>query len=376
MKTPFKFGRIVIDEAFVNRKDELKKLSANMLNGINTIIISPRRWGKSSLVKKASLLLLEENQDIRFCFVDLFQVRTEEDFYRLFAKEVIKTSSNKLEEWMDDVRIFFARFSPKITVGVDMMNDFELGLDVKELKKDPDDILQLPEIISVKKGFKLIVCIDEFQNIGNFTDSLAFQKKLRSVWQIQQNVTYCLYGSKRHMMLEIFEKKSHPFYRFGSLMNMHKIAREHFIEYIIHSFDRTGKSISTEFAQFITDTVRNHPYYVQQLAHLVWENTVRIVNQEVMNMAVDDLLTTNTLFYESEAEALSNTQINLLRAVASGVRQFTSIQNLSDYRLGSSATVIKNKKILEKRELLNKDLSGFEFEDPVFEIWFKKRFRI
>jgi len=85
-----------------------------------------------------------------------------------------------------------------------------------------------------------------------------------------------------------------------------------------------------------------------------------------MNMAGDNLFTTNAKFYESEAKALSNTQINLLRAVASGVRQFTSIQNLSDYPLGSSATGIKNKQILEKLEILNKDL----FEYPMFEIWF------
>jgi len=374
MKTPFKFGRIVVDEAFVNRQDELKLLSDNMLNSINTIIISPRRWGKSSLVKKTSLQILDQSNDIRFCFVDLFHVRTEEDFYCVLAKEVIKASSGKLEEWMEDVRTYLARFSPKITVGVDMINDFELGLDVKELKKNPDEILQLPEIISLKKGFRFIVCVDEFQNIGYFRDSLAFQKKLRAVWQLRQNVTCCLYGSKRYMMLEIFEKKSNPFYRFGSLMNLQKIAREHFVEYIRYSFEKTGKSISTELAQFITDTVRNHPYYVQQLAHLVWENTIRIVNQEVINIAIDDLLTTNALFYESVAEALSNTQINLLRAISFGVTQLTAVQNLSEYRLGSSATVIKNKRILENREILNRSLGGFEFEDPVFEIWFKKRF--
>ena len=374
MKTPFEFGRIVVGDSFINRKEELKKLSSNFINNINTIIISPRRWGKSSLVKKTSMMTEQEHPEIRFCFIDLFHIRTEEQFYKLFAQQVIKSSSSKLEEWLEDARTFISRLSPRISVGVDPVNDLEIGFDLKTAHSEADEILNLPEKIAEKKTLKLIICIDEFQNVGIFSESLSFQKKLRSVWQHHQHVTYCLYGSKRHMMVELFEKRSHPFYKFGSVMNLQKIAKDHFVAYIIQSFANTQKTISRELAEKIVESVRAHPYYVQQLAHITWENSNTGANEEILASATEELINTNSIFYESESESLSNTQINLLKAIVSGVTQLSAAKALQEYNLGSSASVIKNRRILEYKEFLNRVNAGFEFEDPVFEIWFRKRF--
>ena len=374
MKTPFEFGRVVTGDTFINRKTELSKLSANFLNNINTIIISPRRWGKSSLVKKTSLLMENEHPEIRFCFVDLFNIRTEEQFYQLFARQVIKAGSNRFEEWIEDVKTFLSRISPRISFGIDPITDFDLNFDVKSLQTDADEILNLPEKLAVKKNCRFVVCIDEFQNIGSFTESLAFQKKLRSVWQHHQNVSYCFYGSKRHMIVELFEKRSFPFYKFGDLINLQKIEKIHFSEFIIRAFNQTNKSIISELAEKIVDTVKGQPYYVQQLAHITWENTDTEANSQIIDFALEELITTNSIFYESETEMLSNMQINLLKAITSGVSQLTSVQALFDFNLGTSANVIKNQRILEKKEFLNKKTRGYEFEDPVFEIWFRKNF--
>jgi AAA+ ATPase superfamily predicted ATPase len=91
---------------------------------------------------------------------------------------------------------------------------FSISFDLKEIKKHKSEILNLPSEIAQKKQKRIIIYIDEFQNIGTFKDSLNFQKNLRSVWQKHQNVSYCFFGSKRHMMLEIFNKTEAPFYRF------------------------------------------------------------------------------------------------------------------------------------------------------------------
>ena len=85
-------------------------------------------------------------------------------------------------------------------------------------------MLQLPELIAKEKGFRIVVCIDEFQQIGDFADSLTFQKKLRGIWQLQTHVSYCLYGSKKHMMEQMFQDQSYPFYRFGDLFYLNKIS--------------------------------------------------------------------------------------------------------------------------------------------------------
>ena len=85
-----------------------------------------------------------------------------------------------------------------------------------------EEVLRLPEMIARSKGCHIVVCIDEFQQIGDFPDSLTFQKKLRSVWQLQSHVSYCLYGSKKHMMEQMFQNASYPFYRFGDFFYLNK----------------------------------------------------------------------------------------------------------------------------------------------------------
>jgi uncharacterized protein len=374
MKTPFEFGRVVTGETFINRKQELSKLSANFMNNINTTIISPRRWGKSSLVKNVSILMEKDYPAIRFCFIDLFSIRTEEQFYKLFARQVIKSGSTKLEEWIEDAKNFISRLSPRISFGVDPIADFEINFDLQSAQNEADEILNLPEKLAEKKECRFIVCIDEFQNIGTFNESLAFQKKLRSVWQHHQHVTYCFYGSKRHMIMELFEKRSYPFYKFGDMINLQKIEKIHFSDFIIRSFSLTNKSITQELADNLVDLVKGQPYYVQQLAHITWEKTDLLASAEIIDLALEELINTNSLFYESEIEMISNMQINLLKAISKGVTQLTSAQALLDYNLGTSGNVIKNQRILEKKEFLNRTKGAYEFEDPVFEIWFRKRF--
>ena len=111
-------------------------------------------------------------------------------------------------------------------MSTDPMTDFSISLEMNPKSNDIDEILQLPEKIAQKKGYNIVICIDEFQQIAEFKDSKAFQKRLRSVRQLQKSASYCLFGSKKHLMNELFEKKSLPFYKFGDTVYLHKIWTE------------------------------------------------------------------------------------------------------------------------------------------------------
>ena len=80
----------------------------------------------------------------------------------------------------------------------------------------------MEEALAAKK--QIILCIDEFQNISEFDHPVDFQKKLRAHWQLHQHVTYCLYGSKRHMLMEVFSSPSMPFYKFGDIIFLENLA--------------------------------------------------------------------------------------------------------------------------------------------------------
>jgi uncharacterized protein len=370
MKAPFIFGKLAEGKHFINRDKDLENIKLNLKSGINTILISPRRWGKSSLVNQAAEQLKAEIPELHFCFIDLFNIRNEEAFYEDFATKLIRVTSTKWEEWIKNGKKFFSNLIPRFNMGLDPVHDFKITFDWKELKKSQDEILELPQSISIAKKIRIVVCIDEFQNIAQIDHSLAFQKKLRSVWQKHQQVTYCLYGSKRHMLAEIFENKSMPFYKFGETRFLNKISAQYWIEYIIRQFSSTGKTISDELSAQIAAMMENHPYFVQLFAKNVWQNTGKKCSSEIIGFTLQELLIQNSLMFQRELDNLTNKQINFLKALAEGVSKFSTKETLTTYDLGTQGNITRIKSSLENREIIDLWGDKIEFIDPLFRLWF------
>ena len=176
---PFTFGVATSGDNFTDREKETERLLLNFRHGVNTVLISPRRWGKTSLVQKVCRLV--QSDQLKVVYLDIFSCRSDKDFYDAFASAILKQTSSKLEEWVENAKLFLARITPKISIGPDPMTDFSISLEINPKSNDIDEILQLPEKIAQKKGFNIVVCIDEFQQIAEFKDSKTFQKRLRSV---------------------------------------------------------------------------------------------------------------------------------------------------------------------------------------------------
>lgn len=368
---PFIFGVATSGDNFTDREQETKRLLLNFRNGVNTILISPRRWGKTSLVRK--VCRLAQSDRLKVVYLDIFSCRSDKDFYDMFASAVLKQTSSKFEEWFENAKLFLSRISPKITVGTDPMTDFSISLDINPMSEDVDEILQLPERIAQTKGCNIVVCIDEFQQIAEFKDSKSFQKRLRTVWQLQKSVSYCLFGSKKHLMNELFEKKSLPFYKFGDAIYLSKIATSDWVDYICGRFESTGKQISRELAERICQTVDNHSSYVQQLAWLVWIHTEGTATEQDFEVAYQDIIDQNTPLFEKQTESLTTYQMNFLRAVIEGVHsEFTTQRVLQKYQLSSSANVSIVKRALVKKELIEIEKRRVIISDPVMKVWLKK----
>ena len=372
IENPFVFGKAAEGTYFTDRIEDAKRLHANLTHGINTILISPRRWGKTSLVKK---VIADINRpDIKPVFIDIFQCKSEYEFYHAFASAVIKQTSFRLDEWVETAKNFLSNISPKFSFGSDPMNDFSLSFEWNPKDDTETDILQLPEKIAQKKDVHLVICLDEFQQIADFSDTLKFQKKLRSVWQHQQNVTYCMFGSKKHLMENIFNDKGMPFYKFGDMMFLKKIPTEEWVPFICAKFQETGKIISPELASKICEATENLSSYVQHLAWVVWYKTDKVVTNKDVTAAIDDLLEQNKVFFQREVEQLSELQLNFLRALANGVTTgFSRKDIIKKYRLESSANVQSVKKALLKKDLINVDGQEISFNDSLFKQWLKRQ---
>lgn len=371
METPFVFGKLAVDRNFTNRDKERRRLTGNFSGLVNTVLISPRRWGKSSLVQKAAIESMSVDRNLHFCFLDAFNIRTEEQFYQALASEVLKISSSKLEVLIDNAKRFLGTFLPKLSFSPGNQDELSLSLDWQEVKKHPDTILELAETIAKEKGWKLVICIDEFQNISTFENHLAFQKKLRSHWQKHQHVAYCLYGSKRHMLMDVFTSSSMPFYKFGDILFLEKIQQESWIPFLCSRFEDTQKHLSKKNAAMIADLAECHPYYVQQLAQQSWLRTTSECSEEIIKEAQEGIVSQLSLLFQSKTEELSTPQINFLRALLNGVEKFSSKNIMDEYQLGSSSNVIRIKKALENKEIIDILTGNILLLDPMYKTWLK-----
>ena len=376
MKTPFVFGRLAKEDNFTDRKEETAHLVTNFKSLINTILISPRRIGKTSLVKKVKQLL-ESHEDVIVVYLDMFACKTEYEFYNALSAAVLKQTASHAEKWMEYAKDFIVRLTPKISFSPEANSDFSISLGITAKTHTPEQILGLAEEIARKRGKRIVVCIDEFQQIGELPDSLTVQKRLRSVWQHQQLTSYCLFGSKKHLMSNIFQRRNMPFYQFGDMIFLDKIPTEQWVDYIVEHFLDRNKGISRELAQQLCEIVENYSSYVQQLAWLLFSllNEGETATMGKLNHAVNDLLNANEALFMQQIEPLSAYQLNFLRAIADGHnRGFGEMEIREEYNLGSPSNITRLKSSLIKKDLIEMQAKGnINITDPVFKLWIQRR---
>lgn len=371
MEQPFVFGVPADDPHFIGREKEFSRLGTNFKYGVNTVLISPRRWGKTSLVNKVADSVKEENLII--VRMDIFACRSEYDFYNTFSSEILRQTASRLEELKDIAVGFIERLVPKLSVSPEPGVEYAISLGITPKTHSPEEVLSLPQKIAERKGCKLVVCIDEFQQIGEFPDSLAVQKRLRGVWQHQKDVSYCLYGSKLHMMTRIFLKKSYPFYRFGEMLDMAPIPLHTWIPYIQGRFTIFGKQIDEKYIERICETVEYQASYVQQLSYSVFLLSEETVTDDSFEQAVKDLIAQNNNVFIEQTQSLTTYQINFLRAVMDGITTgFGEAEIRESYNLGSPSNITRLKNSMIDKELVELTKDGYVIGDPVLKLWLKQ----
>ena len=193
METPFLYGRIAENENFTNRRNETEFLKKNFKGLINTVIISPRRWGKASLVHKVAKLISEEEKDVIICQVDIFNCRTEEEFYTVFANSLLKSTTTVWEEFVGGVKKYLGRLAPIVSIS-DATQTYELsfGIEFKDSRLSYDEILDLPQVIA-NDTKKRIVILTGFKISMNMKNHWLFNVNFVPIGKsILQFVIVCM----------------------------------------------------------------------------------------------------------------------------------------------------------------------------------------
>jgi len=372
MNKPFVYGMSVEGDNFTDRLQETQRLKLNFETGINSILISPRRMGKTSLVKKVISRI--DNPKIIAVYMDIYKCRNEYEFYEKFASSIIQATETRIEQMIETAKEFIVSITPKITYSPEPSTNFTLSLGINDTGNTPEEILDLPERIARKRGVSIVVCIDEFQQIGEFPDSLSLQKTIRSVWQHQRQTSYCLFGSKKHLMSSMFYSRTMPFYQFGDMFFLKKIRTEDWVPFIVARFESAGKRITEHIATKICVTADNYSAYVQQLAWNVLVYSGDEVDETSFADGVETTLSQVAPLFVEQTSGLTTYQLNFIRAICHGYHcDFGKKEVMSKFNIGTRSNIAKLQSALIEREIIDVDKeNGYFIADPLFKIWFMR----
>ena len=369
MQNPFTIKVISHDAPFCNREKELKDLIRYAVNKSNVVLFSPRRYGKTSLVKRVQHEL--KKNGVLGIYVDLFGLSSTDDIAGRIAKSIYKTLHEQKTVFEKAVKIFKS-FRPVmrptdtgVSLSIEVIPQNISGIEL--LEKTMED---LGNFISQSKA-DINLVLDEFQEIVELKDP-KIEGVLRKHIQEHQ-ASYFFVGSRRRILLEMFTSRKRPFYQSAFLFKLEPIPLGEFAAFLRDNFEKSKKTCTAEMAERLAKTVGNHPFYAQKLAYLTFELSGKTVLKKHINEAYQDMIEESAIAFEAILQGLSPKQIALLKALAKeSSSSVLSMNYMQKHKLKSIGGIQAALKKLSQLDLIEKTNDNiWRVVDPVFADWLK-----
>ena len=367
----FDYSKIAEGKHFVGRDEEVKRLSSDFIFLTNTAIIAPDGWGKSSLVHKAAGDAMHKEKTLRFCFTDLSNVRNEERFYEMLVQGVLKAVSRNQSEVVENVKKYFCSTSPRVTF--DSEGSFTVDFDWEDIRRNQDELIDLPFVVAKNKGLKLVVCIDDFNAIGRFSDPDGLLERLKNRWKRHEGVAYCICAAPVSFVDKFF--KSVPmFYRYGDVIHIGHVSRKDMVGSLREKFADSAKYLDNEIAGLIYDMVGGNAFYTQQLAHLSWLGTSVVCSREVVLQSFETIVDQMDMVFRNITDSLTTQQLCYLHAVIAGETVISTSEVLHRHHITSATSASRSKVALMERGIIHNSDGRISMTDPIYSYWLKNRF--
>ena len=372
MKNPFIYGETVSGDNFCDRVPEMKELVSDIKNGQNVIIFSPRRYGKTSLIKQA--LRKVKAQGILTFYIDLYPAINKGKFIEIYAGAISAGIPGGARQVVKKIKEYLPRVIPKIVMD-DQSFHLEFEFDrTGSISPNIDDLLCAVNKEAERQNKSAVVVFDEFQEIADFDDD-EIERKMRSVFQNHRNVSYIFMGSKTHLMRDIFNNPNRPFYKSGKHFPLGKIDHEELSLFAKKKFSGQNIVIGNNELNRVLDSTECHPYYFQMLCNVLWELCMdsRVITKDDIRKALDILISRESSVYIAMWEELTIKQKNLMVALAKEESpEVFSKKFLETYGLGPSSSIQKALKKLLKRELIQQENGSYIVYDLFFKKWIRR----
>jgi len=372
---PFRYGALALDDSFTNRENELSELTADVTNGQDVVIFAPRRYGKSSLVWRASQELVR-GHDVLVAQVDLMTTPTREKLAEKLAQAIYEQLATPLFKAKERMRIFQGlRVRPSITVDPDdgtMTFTFTAARAPEDMDATLERLFELPGRLAAERGRKVALVLDEFQEIVDIDRDLP--KLMRSVFQAQPEVAHVYLGSKRHMMEKIFSDEQEPFWRSAKRIELGVIEPAAFRPFLRKGFRSTGRSIDPATLDGLLEVTGGHPYATQELAYFLWQETPEgeEADQARLDIALGRVLASENSHFGLIWERAAGAQRQLLQALAAETGRPLTNHYRRFHGLPGASSVQRALETLEKQELVARSGGDSWIAEPFFAEWVRR----
>lgn len=367
---PFRFGSIVSGKFFYNREEELLRIKHTLAGGNNITLYAPRRYGKSSLVKKALNEL--EQEGFVTVYLDFMSVYSHETFIVNYAKVIANSQHASLENTVKKIAKFISGIIPSVNFDSSGMPSFSLSwIEGKDKEQTLRDIIDLPEKLA-NDNTKWIIAFDEFQEVTKLNGD-NFEKLLRSCIQKHQNVSYLFLGSKTHLLQDMFNNKNRAFYNAAMVMGLDKIDHSKSVDYLKSRFATSNINIDNNNADYLLSTVDNIPYYIQFIAHEIWQSLIltdrNTLVMDDIDKAVENVLKLKSDYYWELTNRQTAYRKKILSALSHNVKELFSKQTSTKYNLGAASTTQKALEAFIEDGIIERSSGKYEFSDPIYKLF-------
>ena len=373
MTNPFVYGEVVPAVSFVDRETELDRLTRDLLAGQKIFLISPRRYGKSSLVRQA--LRAAQRGGALTVDVTVSSYSSYVAFLEGYARALmgVETRLDKARAWL---REMLGSVRPEVRVEPDDHGGNQLALSFPAARSEKDvarlaqEVFALPGRIAEARHRRLAVALDEFQAIGSFNGGNV-EHALRAAVQHQRQVGYVFSGSEPSLM-ERMLGRSRPFYKAGPVMRLQKIPADRFADFIEARFRATKLRPTAGLGAAVVELAGNLPYDVQRLAHEVWDDARggKTVGLDDLHQTLKRLLGEHEAIFEATWQRLTLAQRAALRAaVLEEGRELLSGDVRARYRLGGASTVQASLTALVREDILAREGTHYVVVDSLLREW-------
>ncbi len=372
---PFVYGEVVPAAAFVDRTVELDRLVRDLAAAQKVFLISPRRYGKSSLVRRA--LAVMSRRGALTVDVTVSSFSSYVAFLEGYARALIAAESQweKARSWLRDaVRSARAevRYDPQQSPLGALSVSFPGVRSDRDVSRLAQEVFALPARLAASRGRKVVVALDEFQAIAGFNGG-SVEHAMRAAVQHQREVGYVFAGSEPSLMERMLGPKR-PFYKAGPVMRLEKIPADEFAAFIDARFLRSGMRPEPGFGAAVVELAGNLPYDVQRLAHETWDDVkarkAKKATLDDLHQALKRLLVEHHMMFEAVWQRLTLAQRAVLRAVVlEDGHELLSADARTRHRLGGPSTVQAALAALVRQDLIARDGNRYTVVDSLMREW-------